>query len=249
MNGEESDTETYEESDDSSGSDNDMPGESGSSPERSQERRVPKLALGGAILAGPGKSQRFAVPPLGLSSSAATAEESTARQQPASHQSPDAVSPQADQTLARKSSNATAEAPAQPGDAVDRHDSEQHMSRASSQRRPSRQLTAPQFTIQIASEAFVIHPDALDQPQYHHLPQLEAVKQICATRLGLRGETLTFYELRKVQSVTECSASSSQLAVAVQESSTLVAGWPLQHIGCIYSPNTAVVCSVFTDSL
>ncbi|KAL0026660.1 hypothetical protein WJX79_002144 [Trebouxia sp. C0005] len=78
MNGEESGTETYEESDYSSGSDNDMPGESGSSPERSQERRVPKLALGGAILTGSGKSQRFAVPPLGLRSSAVTAEESSA---------------------------------------------------------------------------------------------------------------------------------------------------------------------------
>ncbi len=232
MNGEESGTETYEESDYSSGSDNDMPGESGSSPERSQERRVPKLALGGATLTGPGKSQRFEVPLLGLSSSAVTAEESSASQQPASHQSPDTVSPQAsDQMLARKSSNATAEAPAQPADAVDRHDSERHMSRANSQRRPSRQLTAPQFTIQLASEAFVIHPDALDQPQYHHLPQLEAAKQICATRLGLRGEALTFYELREVQSVTECSASSSQLAVAVQGSSTLVAGWPLQSTG------------------
>ena len=249
MNGEESGTETYEESDYSSGSDNDMPGESGSSPERSQERRVPKLALGGATLTVPGKPQRFAVPPLGLSSSAVTAEESSASQQPASHRSPDTVSLQPDQMPARNSSNTTAAAPAQPADAVDRQDSEQHVSRANSQRRPSRQLTAPQLTIQLASEAFVIHLDAFDQPQYHHLPQLEAAKQICATRLGLRGEALTFYELREVQSVTECSASSSQLAVAVQESSTLVAGWPLQHIGCIYSPNTAVVCSVFTDSL
>jgi len=231
MNGEESGTETYEESDYSSGSDNDMPGESGSSPERSQERRVPKLALGGTSLTGPAKSQRFAVPPLGLSSSAATAEESSASQQPASHQSPDTVSPQADQMLARKSSNSTAEVPAQPADAVDRHDSGRYMSRANSQRRPGRQLTAPQFTVQLASEAFVIHPDALDQPQYHHLSQLEAAKQICATRLGLRGEALTFYELREVQSVTERSASSSQLAVAVQGSSTLVAGWPLQHTG------------------
>lgn len=228
MNGEESGTETYEESDYSSGSDNDMPGESGSSPERSQERRVPKLALGGAILTGSGKSQRFAVPPLGLRSSAVTAEESSASQQPASPQSPDTVSPQADQMLARKSSNATAEAPAQPIDAVDRHDNARHMSRANSQRRPNQQLTAPQLTIQLASEAFVIHPDALDQPQYHHLPQLEAAKQICATRLGLREEALTFYELREVQSVTECSASSSPLAVAVQGSSKLVARWPLQ---------------------
>lgn len=218
MNGEESGTETYEESDYSSGSDNDMPGESGSSPERSQERRVPKLALGGATLTVPGKPQRFAVPPLGLSSSAVTAEESSASQQPASHRSPDTVSLQPDQMPARNSSNTTAAAPAQPADAVDRQDSEQHVSRANSQRRPSRQLTAPQLTIQLASEAFVIHLDAFDQPQYHHLPQLEAAKQICATRLGLRGEALTFYELREVQSVTECSASSSQLAVAVQES-------------------------------
>ena len=249
MNGEESGTETYEESDYSSGSDNDMPGESGSSPERSQERRVPKLALGGAILTGSGKSQRFAVPPLGLRSSAVTAEESSASQQPASPQSPDTVSPQADQMLARKSSNATAEAPAQPIDAVDRHDNARHMSRANSQRRPNQQLTAPQLTIQLASEAFVIHPDALDQPQYHHLPQLEAAKQICATRLGLREEALTFYELREVQSVTECSASSSPLAVAVQDQVSLLRDGHCNKLDECIHLTLLLFCSVFTDSL
>lgn len=224
MSGDESGTETYEESDYSSASDNDMPGEAGSSPERNHTKRVPRLALGGTSLLQASRPQRTAVPRLGLGSSAAT-EELPAVQQSTSHQTSDAVPQEADQAPAGNISDAASTAPAQPSDAADRHCSEPSMSRANSQRKSSRQLTAPQFTIQLASEAFDIHSDALGQPDLCHLPQFEAAKQICAAKMGLKAQALTFYELREVHSLAECSGSTTQLAVAVQGSSKNFGRW------------------------
>ncbi len=218
MNDDESGTETYEESDDSSGSDSDMPGDSASKPERVHTSRVPTLALGGTYLTNASSHRQPSIPSLGLDLSGATAEEVPANQQPASSQTSIAQSLQADETPTRNDSDSAETTSLQLSGATDRHEKGQSLSRANSHRRPNRQTTPPLFTIQLASEAFVVDTETLDQPEYHHLSQSEAVKQFCSARLGLRFEALKFYELQEVQSMAECSESCTQLAVAVQDS-------------------------------
>lgn len=246
MNDDEYETEPSE-SDYSSGSDHDMPAESGSSPEPVQHSRVPALSLGGAPPSDPSRHRRPAVPLLGLAMASTEGVVSAATQPACTDQQ---VSDEAEQTLAGDGSSVAETAPLQLAEVVDRNEKAQSVSRANSHRRPSRHMAAPLFTVQIASEAFAISPQALAEPEYMHLSESEAVKAFCSSRLGLRVEALKFYELREVQSLAVCSESCTQLALAVEDSST--------HLLCYHCSMLAEMvgltkasapCRVFTGSL
>ena len=209
MSGEESDVATFDDSDYTSGSDNDLPGSS-SSPERVPSSKVPVLALGGPAVA---QHRRPAVPLLGLNLTAV--QQSSPSQQATSQQSYGTPPLQADPIPAQSEAESAAGTSQQLAEVSERHDRAQPLSRAGSHRRPGQQ---PVFNVQIASEAFIISGEALSKPEYRHLSQSEAVKQFCSARLGLRLDALKFYELREVQTMAECSECCTQLAVAVEGS-------------------------------
>ena len=102
---------------------------------------------------------------------------------------------------------------------TDRSTPGRSLSRLQSQRKSSRQSPAPLFTIQLASNALIMNANAFLRPEFRPLSKIAAVKQHCATELGIRQSAVKLYQL---QEVTELSEGCSQLAIAVEGSGQLV---------------------------
>lgn len=216
-------------SDDSNYSDHDTPtNEPISSTERSFKRSgVPSLAIGGAAASTGLKQRRPAVPTLsGLRLPIAPSNQDLLPTQQSSPQTLTAgpLNKPGSQGIAADDSCVAETEHLQPVRLTSRNNSSRSLGRPVSQRRSGRYAAPPQFRIQLASEAFDIHQDALDQPECQQLTQLDAVRQLCSSRLGLRADALRLYELHEVQSTADSTDGCSQLAIAVQDSGEVVAG-------------------------
>lgn len=92
------------------------------------------------------------------------------------------------------------------------------LSRLHSQRSSSRQSPRLLYTVQLASAALSVNAPTLQRPEFKQLSRLEAVRQHCATELGIRQSAIRLYQL---QEVTELTDSCVHLAVAVEGSGLL----------------------------
>lgn len=195
-------------SDYSSTSDTDVP-ESDSSPERAHSSRIPTLALGQTQSSQQTRQRRPAVPSVSLPQ-ARSAGSSMPVQKPAGVPR---LTLQADQAMSRSDAEVTETETAE----VSGRD-HQELYAAGNIARPGQQTANPLFSVQLASEAFLIQSEQLQRDEYRNMSQTQAVKQLCASELGLRLSALKFYELREVQSLAECSDGCSTLAIAVEGS-------------------------------
>lgn len=87
--------------------------------------------------------------------------------------------------------------------------------RAHSQRKSFRQSPKPLFTIQLASDALSMTADKFQRPEYMHMSHTEAVKQFCATELGIKQGAIRLFQL---QEVTELFDTPAQLAISIEGS-------------------------------
>ena len=208
MEGEGFTTDDFD-SDTSSTSDTDVL-ESDSSPEHALSSRVPALALGNTQSSQHAGQRRPAVPSVPLPQ-AKSAGSSMPAQQPASVPR---LTLQADQAVSRSDAEVTETIPVETAEVSGRDHQELYAADNSAKRG---QQTA-MFSVQLASEAFSIHSEQLQTDRYSNMSQTQAVKQFCASELGLKFSALKFFELREVQSLAECSDGCSTLAIAVEGS-------------------------------
>ena len=200
-------------SDTSTASDQDLP-ESDSSPEPAHRLSIPVLASREPHSSGPSRHRRPEVPPVTLPTAISAGKTAQSQQSvsiPRLSLQADQAIPRHEPAAAQKAAKEIAEASGRNDQELSLHDADMHGSRV----QPN---TAPLFTVQLASEAFSIHDEDLQDHRYSSLSQTQAVQQFCATELGLRLSSLKFYELREVQSLAECSEGCTQLAIAVEGS-------------------------------
>ena len=200
----------------SSSSDESQPSTSDCSPDRDQHHVPPSASASDRHSA---QQRRPNVPMLGLKLQLAKQQLPTspasARQQKAADTEPDtgasgsAAVPalQLSRSMSRNAETGT-----------DRSTPGRSLSRLQSQRKSSRQSPTPVFTIQLASNALTMNASTLQRPEFRSLSKIEAVKQHCATELGIRQSAVKLYQL---QEVTELSDGCTQLAIAVEGSGQL----------------------------
>ncbi|KAL3142693.1 hypothetical protein ABBQ38_002995 [Trebouxia sp. C0009 RCD-2024] len=201
-----------------SSSDQDVP-DSDSSPERAPSSRVPALALGVALSSDHPIHRRPMVPAFRLPAAKSHDNVDSGMQAPV--QQPvglPQLSLQTDQTMttavpedADTSSMGTAEPSG-------REDPEAPQYRADTHGVSCHQHPMPMFTVQLASEAFAIHSGALQEPSYSKMSQTQAVRNFCASQLGLKSSSLKFFELHEIEPPTEISEGCTTLAIAVEGS-------------------------------
>ena len=206
-------------SDYSSGSEHEVPSdEPVTIPERRPRTDLPRLALGGAVASDAAKQRRPAIPMLGRKTPSLRSDKGS---EPAQQSSPHAAEAvphdlHASQAVAREDSETAETEALQPAKSSGRHSRGPSFGRLNSQRRSSRQ--APQFRIQLASEAFDIWQDTLDQPEHQQSKQIDALRQICSERLALKPSALKLYELKEITSLAAGTDSCTQIALVVQDS-------------------------------
>lgn len=204
----------------SSSSDESQPSTSDCSPDRDQQPHVQSSAAASDRFSA--QQRRPNVPMLGLKLQLAKQQDAqlppspaSARQQKAADTEPDngasgsAAVPalQLSRSMSRNTETGT-----------DRSTPGRSLSRLQSQRKSSRQSPTPVFTIQLASNALTMNPSTFQRPEFISLSKIEAVKQHCATELGIRQSAVKLYQL---QEVTELSDGCTQLAIAVEGSGQL----------------------------
>lgn len=89
------------------------------------------------------------------------------------------------------------------------------LSKLQSQRKSNRQSPRSLYTIQLASDALTLDTATLQRPQFKGLSTVDAVKQYCATELGIKQSAIKLYQVHEVSELTD---SSTQLAIAIEGS-------------------------------